>query len=274
MKNSLQLKVKDKIEAGKNIKVARFKKEIRKTNPHKHNSYFEIIYLSKGTGLHAIDTHEYPVIPPVIFNVRKEQVHHWDLAEEPEGYVLILKKDFLENSVDKELKKLLSDVSAFPCISLEDCKAVEVLFELLLEEYKPEQDNNTPAIEGLLKALLAKVLQLAKPLGVLQSTKTNLCEQFKDILNQEKISFNTVAYYAEKLNTTPQNLNSVCRKSADQSASDVIAEYIINESKRLLIYSELNVSEISVALGFKDNSHFVKYFKRYTGHTPNSFRQF
>ena len=40
------LTVNNKIESDRTIKIAPFKKEIRKTAPHKHNNYFEIIYLS------------------------------------------------------------------------------------------------------------------------------------------------------------------------------------------------------------------------------------
>jgi Sel1 repeat-containing protein len=65
-----QLLIKDKIKREKMIKVAPFKKEIKKTNPHKHNNYFEIIYLSHGSGYHNIDMHKYAITPPVMFFVR------------------------------------------------------------------------------------------------------------------------------------------------------------------------------------------------------------
>lgn len=79
-------------------------------------------------------------------------------------------------------------------------------------------------------------------------------------------------YYADKINTSPQNLNAACRKAADKSASEVLAEFITSEAKRLLLYTNMSVSEISFALGFTDSSHFVKYFKRFTGQTPQLFR--
>ncbi len=83
---------------------------------------------------------------------------------------------------------------------------------------------------------------------------------------------NTVKKYAEMLKTTPQNLNTICRKSSGQSASEILSHYLINEAKRLLIYTDLTVSEISVKLDFNDNSHFSKYFKRHVGLTPIVFR--
>jgi len=44
--------INDKIGSGRIIKIAPFKKEVRVTKPRKHDSYFEIIFLSKGEGFH------------------------------------------------------------------------------------------------------------------------------------------------------------------------------------------------------------------------------
>src|ERR1044072_5924779 len=117
---SFQLEIKDKIEAEINIKVAPFKKEIRKTTPHKHNNYFEIIYLSEGGGYHFIDSRQFEVKPPVMYFVRKEQVHYWDLDREPEGFVVIIKKSFISKSLDNELKSLLTRISSLSSLAVKD----------------------------------------------------------------------------------------------------------------------------------------------------------
>lgn len=54
---------------------------------------------------------------------------------------------------------------------------------------------------------------------------------FRELLNQTNDLRNNVAHYAEKLHTTPQNLNAICRKTLSQSAAEVIAEHIISEAK-------------------------------------------
>jgi len=53
----------------------------------------------------------------------------------------------------------------------------------------------------------------------------------------------------------------------------VLSEFIISEAKRLLLYTDNTIAEISFLLDFNDPSHFVKYFKRKTGQTPLSFRK-
>lgn len=266
------LPVKNKIELDKVIKVAPFKKDIRKTTPHKHNSYFEIVYLSKGKGNHFIDSRKYPVSPPVMYFVRKEQVHYWELTTEPEGFVVIIKKSFIQKSLDSELKSLFTKVSKQNSLSVKDNQTIHRLFELLTEENKTESENTFHITEGLLKALLSKVLEVAKPGINKTEIKSGLYQSFINLLSTGNTIKNNVAHYAKILNTSPQNLNAACRKAVNQTAAEIVAEFILGEAKRLLIYTDRTVSEISYELDFSDPSHFVKYFKRNLGQTPQAFR--
>ena len=261
-----KINIKDKSETGKLIKVAPFRQEIRKTEPHKHNNYFEIIYLSKGKGTHSIDYNTFQIQTPILFFVRKEQVHHWDITNIPKGFVIIIKKEFVEKSFDNELKILLSKLSGLITLQPKEHETIELILDLLNKE------DNLIVIEGLLKALFAKIFENAKTQTGKTKITSNIFQSFKDLLSKTDALQNNVSYYAKQLNTTPQNLNTICRKNANQSASNILAEYIISEAKRLLHYTDNTVSEIAFLLGFTDSSHFVKYFKRHTTKTPQSFR--
>ena len=264
--------VKDKIGVDKTLKVAPFKKEVRTTTPHKHNSYFEIIFLTKGSGIHTIDSQNYEVKPPIVFVVRKEQIHFWNLTSEPEGYVLIIKKSFIESSLDKEIKPLLYKLSKFAAIELQEQETINCLFQLLTKEYATERPFTQDVVDGLIKSLLAKLLQQDAPANGNSSVEGNLYGLFRELLSQEAAPRNNVAYYAAQLNTSPQNLNIACRKSGSLSAGDVLSEFIIGEAKRHLIYTDNTISQIAFVLNFNDASHFIKYFKRFTGLTPLGFR--
>lgn len=267
-----KLQINNKIEYGKMIKVAPFKKDIRRTTPHTHSNYFEILYLSAGSGRHFIDSRAFEVRPPVMFFVRKEQVHHWDLDSEPEGFVLIIKKAFVEKSLDNELRSLFMKISKQSSLSITDTSTIETLFSLLTRENSYEHEYAFQITEGLLKSLLAKVLEMAMPQPTVASGK-GLYESLFELLNKEDIIKNKVAHYAHLLNTTPQNLNAACRRSANQSAAEVLSGHILDQAKRLLIYTDNTITEISATLDFSDTSHFVKYFKRLTGYTPQAYRK-
>lgn len=266
-----ELEIKDKTVQTESIKIAPFRKNIRKTTPHKHNSYFEIIYLGKGSGSHTIDTKEYEINTPIIFTVRKEQVHFWDIQSDPEGFVIIIKKSFMENCLDKDIKGLISELSSYSCLYPND-DAATTFFNLLLEQHQENSPFKRPIIDGLLKALLGKLLESTAH-SFSRNGNNSIYKQFLELLSQDEKLKNSVAYYAQYLNTTPQNLNAVCRKEVQQSATEILSEHIVNEAKRLLLYTDLTVSQISGQLNFKDNSHFSKYFKYHVDKTPIEFRK-
>ena len=270
--NPSNIDIKDKTQPTEDFKISPFRKEVRKTAPHKHNNYFEIIYLSHGSGFHTIDSRKYEVIPPVIFFVRKEQTHHFDLEGEPEGFVAIIKKSFVQKSLDNELKLLLAKFSNQHSLGISENDTIDQLFQLMAKEYNVNSEQSFHIIEGLLKALLAKILDIANPVIRLSEHRSNLYQSFLELLQAGSVVKNSVQFYAEQLNTSPQNLNAACRKAIDQSSAEVLAEFITSEAKRLLLYTNNTVSQIALTLDFIDASHFIKYFKRITGVTPQSFR--
>jgi AraC family transcriptional regulator, transcriptional activator of pobA len=270
---SSDIKINSKISSDKFLAATPFKKGLKKTLPHKHNNYFEIIYLSKGNGYHYIDLNKYAITPPVMFFIRQEQVHYWDITSEPDGYVVILRKSFVEKSLDNELKSLFAQISRECCLQLSDTNSIEKILQILTDENTTDGLNNFQITEGLLKSLLAKVLEVSKPIVAKQEHKSDLFQAFIQLLSADNGVKNKVAYYARKLNTTPQNINAICQKTIQKPAAQVLSEFVLNEAKRLLLYTDKTVSEIAFNLEFTDSSHFVKYFKKEVGSTPQLFRK-
>ena len=264
-----EIQSKNKITSEKDIKIAVFRKDVRKTKAHRHSKYIELVYFTKGNGYHIIDNQKIEIQPNILHIVRKEQVHFWDIQSEPSGYVLLLKYTFFQNCSDVSIKQLISKISEFTYIFPKGKKTIEQLFQLLIEENSTDSIEHNLIVETLLKSLLLKLLQIEEGQKVQQ---IGYHSRFIDLLYNQKIIHNKVSDYANLLHTTPQNLNASCRKESEKSASEIISEYTVSEAKRLLIYTDLSISEIAFKLLFKDNSHFSKYFKRNVGCTPTEFR--
>lgn len=269
-----ELPIKDK-SGGREapLKIAPFKSLIRRTEPHRHKGYFELIYLTAGEGVHIIDERRYKVEPPTLFVIRKDQVHCWDLTTPGEGYVLIIRKAFVDRLTDAELRSLFATISKHPCLLLENARNVGPLWEVLLEELPAGREIIPEVAQWVLKALLGVLMEKARPIVKPLREPASLYEQFLGLLDEGANLKRTVQYYAGLLHTTPQNLNNACRKAVDRSATDVLEDFLLDEARRLLLYTHGTVAEISFALDFKDPSHFVKYFKRITGQTPHAFRK-
>lgn len=82
-----------------------------------------------------------------------------------------------------------------------------------------------------------------------------------------------VSDYAEMLFKSPKTLSNLFKKYNDKTPLTVINERIILEAKRLLLYSEKTAEEISYELGYKEASHFSKFFKKKVGKSPIEFKK-
>ncbi|SIS39439.1 transcriptional regulator, AraC family [Zobellia uliginosa] len=258
-----------KISALEDIKIEPFDTNKRYTKPHRHNKYMELVYFSKGSGVHYMDETGYAIEPPIIFIIKKDEVHHWEIDTLPEGFVIIIKEGFMEKTLDKHINLQLRQLGNKKVINPAYDSSIQSLFEIASKEIKENCASRDVLVEGVLKALFSKILNYVQ---IDEDLSTNdLDERFSELL-ENKLK-NDVAYYASQLNTTAQNLNAWCRKKHEKTASAVIAEHIIKEAKRLLLYTDLSVTEIAYNFDFSDVSHFVKYFKRHDGQTPLQYKK-
>lgn len=77
--------------------------------------------------------------------------------------------------------------------------------------------------------------------------------------------------YASWMNITPKHLNRINKMVVNKTTSEIIANRLILEAKRMLIYARNNLGEVADAFGFADYAHFSKLFKNKTGLTPSAF---
>ena len=273
MENIDAIDVKNKLESQQLFKISPFKEVIKRTKPHKHDAYFEIIYLSQGAGFHWIDTQKSQINPPVVYFL-SGQLHYWEMTAIPNGFVLLFKEDFFSFFKQGDLLNLIRSLEGTTEINLPDTSNLDFIFSEMVKEYKEPSANSTEIIMGYLQVVLAKLLRNKEHIeSRTLPGQDSVYRKFRQLIqNTHPISNLKVNEVASALNVSPQNLNVILKKVSGKSASELIAEQVLLESKRYLIHTDKTVSEIAFALSFTDPSHFVKHFKRSTGETPQAFR--
>jgi AraC-like DNA-binding protein len=265
--------VKNKLESQQSFKISPFKEVIKRTTPHKHDAYFEIIYLSEGAGFHWIDTQKFQINPPVVY-ILSGQLHYWEMTAIPKGYVLLFKENFFEFFKPVDLLNLIRSLEGTTEINLSDTTGLDFIFSEMVREYKLPSDNSSELMQGYLQVALVKLLRNKNrdelPLAVATDSLYKRFQQF--IQNTHPVSNLKVNEVAASLNVSPQNLNAVLKKAVGKSASELISEQVLLEAKRYLLHTDKTVSEIAFSLSFADPSHFVKHFKKLAGETPQGFR--
>jgi AraC family transcriptional activator of pobA len=104
-------------------------------------------------------------------------------------------------------------------------------------------------------------------------TDKNLYIRFKKMLNERYKTERTVQYYASKLAITTKKLNNITKKHCDETAINAIHNRILQEIKRLLLFSDLSHKQISLELGFSSPSALNKFVKTKLKETPTELQE-
>ena len=97
-------------------------------------------------------------------------------------------------------------------------------------------------------------------------------DEFVRLLEIHICDHKKVSDYADMLNVSPYQLNTATKTYFRKTSSQMIDQQIILESKRFLLGTSNQVSQIALHLGYEDVSYFIRFFKKHTGYTPESFR--
>lgn len=100
-----------------------------------------------------------------------------------------------------------------------------------------------------------------------------LFSRFMELLAQKHTTQRQENFYAQELCVTPKYLSTVCKSVSGRSASAWINEYVTQEIRDLLIYSDLSVKEICAHMDFPNISFFGRYVKKHLGESPLTFRK-
>ncbi len=78
---------------------------------------------------------------------------------------------------------------------------------------------------------------------------------------------------AQHLFISRTHLSKKFKDETGENLIDFILKEKTEETKRLLRYTDKSLNAISNYLGFSSQSHFTRVFKKYSGNTPNEYRQ-
>ncbi|RRB07500.1 AraC family transcriptional regulator [Larkinella rosea] len=265
--------VKNKLENEQLFKLSRFKEVIKRTKPHRHDGYFELIVLLEGSGFHWVDTKLMPIAPPMAFFLSPGQLHCWQLTSVPKGFVVMFRADFIDPKHSADLYPLAQQLERKREVLLPQPAPFADLLTAIETEYQNPSRHSLVILRAMTQILLARLLEADQQEFAPARTGDLTFRRFIDLLRQPGHLAHRVFYYADLLGVSPQHLNTICRRMHGKSAGELITEQIILEGKRHLLHTDQSITEVAEQLGFADPSHFVKYFKKITGHTPASFRK-
>ncbi len=116
-------------------------------------------------------------------------------------------------------------------------------------------------------------------LDLIVDAKMLLSEKIKLVIIQmihysdEHIKTNFSVYLSEKTNLNYTYLSNVFRTENNMTIQQFIIIHKIERIKELLLYGEMNLSEISYKMNYSSIAHLSNQFKKITGLSPTEYRQ-
>jgi AraC-like DNA-binding protein len=248
--------------------------------PH-YLTYYDITLLIDGKGYFCIDQFQYPIQHGTILFSSPGQIRFWDIEVIPCGYVLIFEEEFLSRFLND--LQFINDLRYFNSgqnppkfdMAITDVPYLMKLMENIEQEIETFRKSDQHILQALLYQTLVwlnrKYSATCQTINI--ENYNRYIREYSKMVNKDFKDQHSVSYYADSLNITAGHLNDLCKLHLGVSAKQYIQSRILLEAKRLLLYTDLQIDEISSRLSFEDSSYFIRTFKQSTGFTPLSFRQ-
>jgi AraC-like DNA-binding protein len=248
--------------------------------PPYRQSRFNITYIKKGRGKKVIGTVPVSIRSRTIVVVPGRTVSSSSYTgKEIKGYCFSFNLDcFLQSPFPLEhiLRMNLFNPALIPyCYAnAEEAKLLEDIFEAILYEINHTKKNK----DLLIACKLLELFILCDRIFKTEKKSSNnfhspLVVQFIALIHEHYRQYHTASDYAKKLNVHPNSLNATTKLHLGQSAKATIEAKLLSEAQYLLQHTSLSVKEIAYELGFNSATHFSRFFKKHTNHSPLYYRQ-
>lgn len=252
---------------------------------HRHAQYLQIHYIDRGEIRFHIDDKIYHAQGPALLLTPPSVPHSFLTAQDACGHVLTihqsiiwqLLKDGLQQQLESQLNHELS--LQFKDLNEEESSHWWMLVQTL-EAISREWNHDYPAknltLQTLVRLLLIQISRLSARETVSTSVNNDDLQSFRQFSNLIQEHYHEhwqLSAYTSALGLSESRLHQICQRIANRSPKKIIHDRIIQESKRLLTFSNLSSSEICYKLGFSDPAYFSRFFKRNTGVTTQRYRQ-
>lgn len=242
---------------------------------HRHD-FFYILVVEKGKGHHEIDFRSYAIADHTIFIMRPGQVHQIALNAGSTGYLIHFRNEFYfpHDQQASQLLRKLSQLNHYE-LNVDHFHRLMRVLTPIFQEYTDKEEKYQEVIKANMGIFFIELFraQNNSPEDQVSLYNQERLEQLLALLEHHVFSHKQVAEYAAMLNLSTYQLNAITKMLLGKTCSELINEYLILEAKRYLLATANQVNQIACSLGYEDVSYFIRFFKKYTGHSPEAFRQ-
>lgn len=250
--------------------------------PHSHRHLGQVLFISAGGGEMTFEETRQPFTAPALIFVPQLAVHGFHFERGTRGYVLSYSEDVVRCARDAgdSLADRLAECHRRVIVPFgpeDDLSRLADLCGLLAEEHELGRDGHRLAMRACMTLLVVEAGRLAESRsrhqGVTLRRRDTTVDRLRALVEADFRRTRRLSDYADALGLTSDRLNDHCKRVAGVTAGHLVRQRVVTEAKRQLMFTGQSVGEIAYDLGFADPTHFTRFFRRYTGTTPQVFRE-
>ena len=247
--------------------------------PHRHRHYFQILYIASGAAELGDGRRHKPLTLPCLVMVPVGVVHGFRFSNDVDGFVLTIAASRLATLIAADVP----DILGAPAASVETLTVQDADHEAIVAALKPipaEYATRAPGYGALVESMLVTALVRAARLSAAdrtESTETGAdirrIERLARLVDRHYREHRPVGFYAGELGLSATHLNRILKRARGTTVQRLLAERLVDEAKRSLVFGIQSVKAIALGLGFSDTAYFTRFFQRETGMRPTDYRR-
>ncbi|NIB38493.1 helix-turn-helix domain-containing protein [Pseudomaricurvus alkylphenolicus] len=244
-------------------------------SPHRHDNLHQVFWLRAGQVEAQLETENILLCSPSVTLVPAGKVHGFAYEPSAAGSIVTVSAAMMQRVISLSPRwptKLLDQVHYLE-LKEESADIVQYL-QRVEEESRNKRVGRVAAVTAWICLFFVELgrLRQLRPEQVPEGKEyLHLFEQFRLRVNESLTQHLPVSEYCSRLGVGERRLYRACRTIADVSPSRYIQDALIQEAKRLLIYTMMPATMVCYELGFTDPAYFSRFFKKHTGLSPGEF---
>jgi AraC-like DNA-binding protein len=251
---------------------------------HEH-TYFELVFVADGSGLQCINNNKYNYSKGCLFLITPDDCHSFDIHTKTKFLYIrfnntYLKSNILQEENKKRLEYILHNANHQPgCImrNQHDRELIISLANYIIEQYNSKDIYSSDIIYSLINSIIAIVarnIALDLPARICSCTETKTLDIIQyiqtNIFNPEKLRADEISAH---FGISESYLGRYFKKHTGETMQDFIVNYKLRLIETRLTRSNMRINEIAHTMGFTDESHLTKVFKKHHKVTPSDYRR-
>jgi len=250
---------------------------------HRHDRFFQIHYVKSGTVRLYLDDQRYLQQGPMFFLTPPTFPHAFVTEAGSDGHVLTVRQNLVWPLLDEQFGLAQGPQIAPLCVAIgelgeqyaDEAVRLDQLFAALRSEFGGDAPGRLLSLGAMTQLILITLLRLsARSVSAQPSRREDLqvFQRFNMRVEAHYLEHWALNQYAAVLGVTEARLNDICPRVAGMPSKRLVFDRLMQEAKRLLVFSGGSVNEICYQLGFKDPAYFSRFFARHARMTPGEYR--